>query len=420
MPGAFKESRANDSDPNSRLHGTSSTHDPIPNATAMRASNVINPHGQSFEVAGPTTGGSPTIHNRALDTVKGAPGHDLSSSGTPPGPGLVETVKENATAAATGAAAAGTSIIAAAKNLVGRSKNENEMGEHAQHDSILPISNQSVTSTATPATTTMPVAMSSPGLSHSKPLGPHDRPPARVAIHAQKPSDKATYGNLDSPGAQNHIGPLSDRALAGTPPPSALTPRTIADPFGPVKVANWNDGKRQPDAPTPTSEDFDSPHFGPMHDRPEKPSTPPTTSHNDHHVDHPVHASTYDHHSSTVPATTAATAATVAAATHPSGKSEYFPHVHNSTTTTPHKEPLGERIKEAFHHEPHPTTTAATTATTMHQPMAAKEPLGERIKDILHHDSTSGMTHHTTEHGHAGTEKRHESYLAAATFVPVV
>lgn len=269
MPGGFKDSPANDT-------SATSNPDPTPIATTMRSANVVNPHGSAYEVAGPSPGGTSSIHDRTLDAVKGQSLNDPAGdpSGTP-AHGLVETVKENAAAAAMGAAAAGASVIAAAKKLIsGHDDHENELGDYSQHDSdFQPTSNTNTTTGTTAINNTISPAsqiVSSPrtpsvtSTPSPKPLGPHDRPPIKVAIHAHKPSDKATYGNLDSPGAQNHPGPLSDRALAGTPPPSSLsTPKkTIADPFGPVMVANWNDHKRQADVSTPTSEDFDNPQFG--------------------------------------------------------------------------------------------------------------------------------------------------------------
>jgi len=48
----------------------------------------------------------------------------------------------------------------------------------------------------------------------------------------------------------------------GTPPlPGGNQQKTFADPFGPVKVSNWNDGKHQAEVSTPTSDDFDM-HIG--------------------------------------------------------------------------------------------------------------------------------------------------------------
>ncbi|OAQ23859.1 hypothetical protein K457DRAFT_159089 [Linnemannia elongata AG-77] len=426
MPGGFKDSPANDT-------SATSNPDPTPIATTMRSANVINPHGSAYEVAGPSPGGTSSIHNRTLDAVKGQSLNDPAGdpSGTP-AHGLVETVKENAAAAATGAAAAGASVIAAAKKLIsGHDDHENELGDYSQHDSdFQPTSNINTTTGTTAINNTISPAsqiVSSPrtpsvtSTPSPKPLGPHDRPPIKVAIHAHKPSDKATYGNLDSPGAQNHPGPLSDRALAGTPPPSSLsTPKkTIADPFGPVMVANWNDHKRQADVSTPTSEDFDNPHFG----TPMRSSTAPSAQ--------PAAAAAA---SKRMPAPSplreevppVKKAAAVPTAQPPTG---YFPHAQHSSTmdaATPHhpstmtaatpqhehKEPLTERIKEAFSHHDHPHTTATTTTagtiaaaaavpashqpnvsepshtTTTTKPTVVKmEPLGERIKEVFHHES---------------------------------
>ncbi|KAG0254947.1 hypothetical protein BGZ95_005903, partial [Linnemannia exigua] len=344
MPGGFKNTPTTHT--NDSLHGTTSTADPTPIASAMKSSNIVNPRESAYEIAGPSMGGSPTVHNRALDAVKGQNLHDpvapVSSSGTP-AHSLADTVKDNATTAVTGAAAAGASVIAAAKNLINNntnSRNHNEFGDPHVDTTITPHaivnSNNSPTSISSPQTSTV---TSSPSMSHPKPLGPHDRPPIRVAIHAQKPSDKATYGNLDSPGAHYHAGPLSDRTLAGTPPPPL--PKTIADPFGPVKVTNWNDGRRQADVSTPTSEDFDSPHFSPVRDRPEKSFTAPGSAPATHTTKRMMHNPSPLKEE--VPVIKKASA-TVTDVNHPLPTKEYFPHVqHASTMTAPHshsKEPL--------------------------------------------------------------------------------
>ncbi|KAF9900695.1 hypothetical protein EC991_007012 [Linnemannia zychae] len=379
MPGGFKDRPVTST--NDSLHGTSSTVDSTPIASSMRSSNVINPHGSAYEVAGPSMGGSPAFHNRALDAVKDQtlpePVAPVSSSGTPAHT-LADTVKDGATAAASGAAAAGASVIAAAKGLINR-RNENEFGNPHVDTTPHPITNRSNSPSDITTSKTSSLGSSSPTLSQPKPLGPHDRPPIRVAIHAQKPSDKATYGNLDSPGAHSHPGPLSDRALASTPPPSVLPlPRTIADPFGPVVVTNWNDGKRPVDELTPTSEDFDSPRMGPMRDHPEKSFTAPGSA--------PSQQTKRMHNPSPLREEVPAIKKASAIATdvkHPTpNKAEYFPQVHHSSTmTTPHShnnEPLGERIKDVFHHHNSPTTASA-----LHN----NEPLGERIKDVFHHES---------------------------------
>ncbi|KAG0362772.1 hypothetical protein BGX24_005063, partial [Mortierella sp. AD032] len=376
MPGGFKNAPVTHT--NDALYGTSSTADPTPIATAMRSSNVVNPYESAYEVAGLSMGGSPSIHNRALDSVKGQTLHDpagpVSSSGTP-AHSLPGTAMDNTTAAATGAAAVGASAIAAAKNLIStntNSRSDNEFGHPHVDTTAIPhaISNSSNSPTSISSPQTSSVISSSPSLSQPKPLGPNDRPPIRVAIHAQKPSDKATYGNLDSPGAHHHAGPLSDRALAGTPPPSALPlPRTIADPFGPVKVTNWNDGKRQTDVSTPTSEDFDSPHFSPVRDRPEKSFTAPGSAPATHTAKRLHNPSPLKEE---VPVIKKASA-TATDVNHPLPSKDHS------------KEPLGERIKEAFHyHHNPPTTASSTTPTALHN---TKEPLGERIKEAFHLES---------------------------------
>ncbi|KAF9560385.1 hypothetical protein EC968_006228 [Mortierella alpina] len=222
----------------------------------MRATNA-NRHDGRYEVAGPTVGGSPIPYDSgnielpkdsnnttlARDTEEG---HARKSS-------LSETVISGATTAASTAAAAGASVLAAAKKLV--SGDDNDAQHTDNHDRV---------SAATNSTTSAPTAHGdNQGLEFShRAVGPNDRPPARIDVRAMKPSSKATYGDLDSPGAHNMPGPLSDRALMGTPPlPGGNQQKTFADPFGPVRVSNWNDGKHQAEVSTPTSEDFDM-HIG--------------------------------------------------------------------------------------------------------------------------------------------------------------
>ncbi|KAF9118684.1 hypothetical protein BGX30_004410, partial [Mortierella sp. GBA39] len=424
MPGGFKDNVANDTSFSSPYaHGTSATSNPdqTPIATAMRSANVVNPHGSAYEIAGPTTGGTSPIHNQA---IKGQSFSD--SAGAPsgsPAHGFAETVKDNATAAATGAAAAGASVLSAAKKLIsGRGGHENELGDYSQHDSnFQPISNINNTISPLSPIASSQITSSVASTPSPKPLGPNDRPPIKVGVLAQKPSDKATYGNLDSPGAQNHPGPLSERALADTPPPSSTPKRTIADPFGPVMVANWNDHKRQADVSTPTSEDFDSPNIGTPMRSFAGPSGQPAAAVAPQrmHAPSPLRED--------VPLVKKADAVPIS---QPTG---YFPHaqdsstmdaatnpLHSSTMTAaahPHenKETLTARIKEVFSHHDHSHTTAiATTAATAataaaaaapasHQPIVSEtpqttttttepavvkmEPLGERIKEIFHHES---------------------------------
>lgn len=231
MPGAFKDTPAIDTSHHTSTSATTHLDNPTtPKATTMRSANVVNPHGSTYEVAGPFTGGIIPAQNRDLNTTKGqsldAP---IGGTGGTPAHSLTEL--------------------------------------NDQYDTNLqPISN--TTNNITPASaivsssgTSSNITTTPMGSSSLKPLGPYDRPPVKVGFHAHKPSDKATYGNLESPGAQKHPGPLSDRTLAGTPPPSSMPKKTIADPFGPVKVANWNDHRRQVDSSTPTSEDFESPYL---------------------------------------------------------------------------------------------------------------------------------------------------------------
>ncbi|KAG0362619.1 hypothetical protein BGX24_005089, partial [Mortierella sp. AD032] len=55
--------------------------------------------------------------------------------------------------------------------------------------------------------------------------------------------------------------------------------------------------------------------------------------------------------------------------------------VHGSAAAIPHKEPLDERIKEAFQHDSHPTAVHSSVNPTY------KEPLGERIREAFQHES---------------------------------
>ncbi|KAF8927006.1 hypothetical protein BGZ47_002422, partial [Haplosporangium gracile] len=397
MPGAFKDSFAKNT---SYSRSTSATNrDPTPIATAMRSANVVNPHGSAYEVAGPLAGGTSPVHNLALDPVKGQTFSDpVGAPGGTPAHGLAETVKDSAAAVTASAAATGASIIATAKKLISsRDGNENELGDHSQHYNIRPISNiNTTTNTTNNPSPASPIASSprTPSISSTsspKPLGPHDRSPSKVSIHAHKPSDKATYGNLDSPGANSQPGPLSERTLVSTPLPTPK--KTIAGPFGPVMVANWNDHKRQADVSTPTSEDFDSPQLGgPMRSSiaPESAPSAPAAASKGIHAPTPLREE--------VPPVKKAAAVPIAQP--PTALASYFPHAQNSSTmdATPHhsstmtapiphhqdKEPLTERIKETFSHHDHtPTTTAAAATAAAAVP---KEPLDERIKEDSRRD----------------------------------
>jgi len=266
MPGGFKSNRADASYNNNHLAGAVAGTQGASAATPMRATNVTNPHGSSFEVAGPTMGGAPSpFSNDRLEQAKlhladslnglnhdSAADHNtvnVSSAGTGHArrPSLSDTVLSGASSAATGAAAASASVIAAAKKLIHHGDDE-----HAVHQEG--YNTVSASGTDSPAK-----------------LNAGDRAPLKVGIHAMKPSDKATYGNLDSPGATNRPGPLSERALAGTVPLTEA-PKTIADPFGPVKVTNWNDGRheRESEISSPKAEDFDSWFGSPREHRPLK------------------------------------------------------------------------------------------------------------------------------------------------------
>ncbi|KAF9277277.1 hypothetical protein BGZ68_009406, partial [Mortierella alpina] len=266
MPGGFKSSRDSttfDGSDNSQHRATSSTSHETPSATAMRATNVNRDDGR-FEVAGPTVGGSPTPYDSGnIESAKDSNNTTLArdtETDHARKSSLSETVIAGAaTAASTAAstaAAAGASVLAAAKKLVSGEDSETHHDRHTDdHDRPFPGSS-STTSAAT-------AHGDNQGLEFShRAVGPNDRSPAKIDVRAMKPSSKATYGNLDSPGAHNMPGPLSDSTLMGTPPlPGGNQQKTFADPFGPVRVSNWNDGRHQADVSTPTSEDFDM-HIG--------------------------------------------------------------------------------------------------------------------------------------------------------------
>ena len=129
MPGGFKTNIANAStysNPIDNGQNPSVTHTTSV-ATPMRATNVTNPYGSAFEVAGPTFGG----------TAKSYDGKNIEESS------LSDTVKAKATTAASGAAAAGASVIAAAKKLVNHNNGNSDNGHYDVKDNVLPISNQS-------------------------------------------------------------------------------------------------------------------------------------------------------------------------------------------------------------------------------------------------------------------------------------
>ncbi|KAF9951050.1 hypothetical protein BGZ72_007331 [Mortierella alpina] len=262
MPGAFKSSRdgaAFDNSGSNQHRATSATSHETPTATAMRATNV-NRHDGRYEVAGPTTGGSPTPYDSgniesAKDSSNTLHGRD-AGTGHARKSSLSETVIAGATTAATTAAAAGASVLAAAKKLVS--------GDDDADSHLRDTDDRNRASTASSsAASAAPAHGNNQGLEFShRAVGPNDRPPAKIDIRAMKPSSKATYGNLDSPGAHNMPGPLSDSTLMSTPPlPGGNQQKTFADPFGPVRVSNWNDGKHQAEVSTPTSDDFDM-HLG--------------------------------------------------------------------------------------------------------------------------------------------------------------
>ncbi|KAG0348080.1 hypothetical protein BG004_006135 [Podila humilis] len=253
MPGAFKDNRGN-----GNINSTSSDSSSSVPASIMRASNT-NPYGQNYQVAGPTIGGTATPYDsnnieQAKDHLNNSlTGDDHNNPPNAVNTSITDTVIQGASTAAstaasaastaaTGAAAAGVSVIAAARKLISYNDDGDEITEN--HATISPQKSDN-------------------GLEflHQKKLNPGDRPPAKVSIQAKKPSGLATYGNLDSPGAHGMSGPLPDRVRVGTPPVvESNIGRTIADPFGPVKVTNWSESKREVDASTPTSEDFES-HF---------------------------------------------------------------------------------------------------------------------------------------------------------------
>lgn len=276
MPGGFKNSRGDE-----HTSTSSDLNNAVP-ASALRATSG-NPYGYSYQVAGPTMGGIPTpydSHNVEIakeHLAQSLSGEDkdtlnVASTGHAGRPSLTENIIQGASTAATGAAATGASVIAAARKLI---SHDDDGEEIADHGVTAPQNDQH-------------------GLEFSKQQKSlSDRPPVKTDIHAMKPSDKATYGDLDLPGAHNMSGPLSDRAKVGTPPVvDTNVAKTIADPFGPVKVVNWNDGKRQQDISTPTSEDFESNlDAKPLHHAPIYSSTTPSQAgayHSSSHVQSPL------------------------------------------------------------------------------------------------------------------------------------
>ncbi|KAG0276250.1 hypothetical protein BGZ96_003396, partial [Linnemannia gamsii] len=376
MPGAFKDALVKDTSHQTSTSATTHQDNPTPNATTMRSANVVNPQGSAYEVAGPFTGGITPVQNRTWDAVKGQSLDDpVSGIGGTPTHSLTALDDQHDT------------------NLQPISNTTNS---NTPASAIVSSSETSSNNTTTPL-----------GSSSLKPLGPNDRPPAKMGLHAHKPSDKATYGNLNSPGAQKQPGPLSDRTLAGTPPPPSTPKKTIADPFGPVKVANWNDHKRQVDASTPTSEDFEIPH---QHGTPGWSSAAPGTA----PLIAPGTVAPGADRRMHTPSPLREELPPKVATDHaqPPPPAGYFPHVqhnssmdatanapHQSSTMTgavphqQHKEPLTERIKEAFSFHEHGTTKPTAAATTAAVGAAAvplpKETLGERIKDVFHHESRS-------------------------------
>ncbi|KAF9928181.1 hypothetical protein FBU30_002577 [Linnemannia zychae] len=410
VPGAFKDDEFIFHKPK---HSESATHS-APEAKAKRLANVTNPHRESYEVAGPISGGLPMHDSKPR------------ASGNHPTHSLANKVEDTAAGAAATAAAAGASIIAAAKNLIKNRNNTDDPTAHNTH----------------PHSTINTQPLPSPPLSSPKPKGPNDRAPARIAIHAQKPSDKATYGNLDSPGAQVTPGPLSDRALMETPPPASLPPpKTIADPFGPVTVPNWNDGKRQCDEPSPTSENFESPQLGPMRDRPEKWTTASSSASKNVHSPSPLREI-------------------------PTGnKTEYFPQVpYSESTEKPPTERIEDHNEEDLEREHKPTVelpivvNTSTIATSSSAPDIAKKvevvpvenlkdvnitkvaeraqhipvedfntvtsphpktPLKERIKEVFHHEHTDKSAA-TNEPLKKGVEKHLEREKESTVELPVV
>ncbi|KAG0300075.1 hypothetical protein BGZ98_009503 [Dissophora globulifera] len=114
MPGGFKTSRSVSSN---MTNSTDNLYGDVSSAEPMRASNINNPLGSSYEVAGPTVGGSPIPYDRGNVAMSKDQDHNT----------LVDTVKVGAAAAATGAAAAGASVIAAAKRMVHHGEDVNDV-----------------------------------------------------------------------------------------------------------------------------------------------------------------------------------------------------------------------------------------------------------------------------------------------------
>ncbi|KAF9912236.1 hypothetical protein BX616_010363 [Lobosporangium transversale] len=191
MPGAYKTGRddashlASNSN-NSNILGATADSRQTPAATAMRATNVVNPHDSTHAVAGITVGGAPTPYDsRKIELAKE---HLVDSANTKDNntfstsenkvdhaqhPSLSESVKAGAvtaasTAASTAAtaasiaASAGASVIAAAKKRLSHQDdqvtNNNTYSQHESKSTVLPAFEPE----------------------NERPLGPSDRPPVKA------------------------------------------------------------------------------------------------------------------------------------------------------------------------------------------------------------------------------------------------
>ncbi|KAF8934004.1 hypothetical protein BGZ58_005995 [Dissophora ornata] len=199
MPGGFKTNTAHASTYSNLIdsgQNTSVTRG-TPAAASMRATNVTNPFGSSFEVAGPTVGGA-AMSNDSQNIEQ---------------PCLSNTVKAKATTATTGAAAAGATVIAAAKKLINHNDGNDDYGHYDVKDKFLPISNQSAIGSGGAREN----HEFSEQTSAIKPIGPMDRLPDEDAtqIPMKKPLTQYNMsGNVSTP-SDSRAGRFGTGAAAG-------------------------------------------------------------------------------------------------------------------------------------------------------------------------------------------------------------
>jgi hypothetical protein len=150
MPGAYKSPSMDTSVFNGMFTGsdnaTSAVDGQAPAAAAMRASNtnLANPPGHGFEVAGPSIGGTSIPHrgsgNAAFSGEHPATNWDSNSESSPSGvatgirSSLSETLNAGVANAATRAAAAGNYVLAAARKRINANDDDDSLGESGDHD----------------------------------------------------------------------------------------------------------------------------------------------------------------------------------------------------------------------------------------------------------------------------------------------